>query len=231
MFKSKRKEYKKIAEEYEKKSIIDNKYYLLGSDSFKNIVNNKELNDKNLDFFYDICREWDDYGSIDLQVGNMLESLIQNPEYHIGIHRTPSFSSIDENGNLRSSLVYSIFEDGLINNGDLSSGVFNQSYPNPSKTISPIKNIMDAVMFFKSSYKQSNIGILAAFPKEYLNSDLDLEKNYEEEIYNIKDNGSYTDYLIKPKYLIGVVYQENGNCSFFTKEEVMQTKKGKLEVI
>lgn len=231
MFKSKRKQYKKTIEEYEKKSVIENKYYLLSSDFFKDIVNNNELDDKNLEFFYDICKEWDDYGSIELEVGHMLESLIKNPDYRIGIHRTPSFSSIDAEGNLHSELANDIFENGLINNGDLSSGVVNTDVPEPSKTVSPINNIMDAVMYFKASYKQSNIGVLAAFPTKYVDKELNFNDNYAAEIYNTTDIGAYTQYSIKPKYLIGVVYQDHGNCKFFTKDEVKQTNKGKLEVI
>lgn len=226
MFKSKRKEYKQIAEEYSKKSILDNNYYLLGSNFFKEIVNNPQLDDKNLEFFYDICKEWDDYGSIELNFGLELENLLQDKDYIMGVHRTNSDSYTDYDGEIRSRLVETIFDEGLKNFGDLSSGVNIKEPPEPAKTVSPVTNIMDAIIFLKSSYKSSDASILVALPRDYVDNELEFKGNYQKKIYDIKD-GNYT---IKPEYLVGVVYQKEGNCKVYTKDEV-KTMKGKLEII
>lgn len=227
ILKSKRKEYEKISKEYENKSMVENKFYLLSSSYFKNILNNKSLDDKTLEFFYDLCKEWDDYGSLDLNFGLELENLIEDKDYVIGVHRTDSYSYIDNDGEIHSKLISTIFDEGLKNFGDLSSGVDITEAPEPAKTVSPITDIMDAVIYLKSSYKNSDASVLVALPRDYVDNYLEFKGDYQNEIYNIKGKS----YTIKPEYLVGVVYQKGGNCKVYTKEEVKSQNKGKVEVI
>ena len=226
MFKSKRKEYKKISQNYSKKSILENKYYLLGSNYFKDIINNTQLDDKNLEFFYDLCKEWDDYGSIELDFGLELESLVKDKTYILGVHKTLTDAIIDEDNMIHSTLINTILDEGIKNFGDLSSGVGVKEAPEPSKTISPITNIMDAVIYLKSSYKNSDVCFLVALPREYVDNDLEFAGNYQKEIYNIKDN----EYTIKPEYIVGLVYQNNGNCTYYSKDSIKE-KGNQIEVI
>ena len=225
---SKRKEYQKISAEYEKKSMVDNNYYLLSSNYFKNILNNKDLDDKNLEFFYDLCKEWDDYGSIPLELGNSIEKVLNDERLYLGIHRTDSDAKIDKDSYLESELVDNIVKNGLKNNGDLSSGVVSVEAPDPNKTISPINNILDAVIYLKSQYKHSNIGVLLTLPKKFVNDELDIINNNESNIYNHTKDGFY----IKPKFITGVIYQKDGNCAYFPKEYIKsKTSEKKVEVI
>lgn len=226
-FQSKRKNYQRIAEEYSKKSTLDDNYYLLGSNYFMSIINNKELDDKNLDFFYDLCKEWDEVGSIPLKLGMSIESLINDERIVLGVHRTYDNSIyVDDEQTLNCGFVNNIFQEGLKNYGDLSSGIPSYDVPEPNKTITPITNILDAVICLKSSYKNSNASILIALPNEYVDNDLEIIGNHANKIYYINDN----TYTIRPDYLLGLIYQKEGICTYYSKDKVLNNNR-KIEVI
>lgn len=218
---SKRNEYKKILKEYEKKSKTDKQFYLLSSSIFKKVLNNKQLDDKDLDFYYDLCKEWDQGGNIPLELGNYIENSINNKKIVFGIYKFYTDVYIDHNDTIHSDIVNEIFYKGL----DNYSNNKNMSIPEPSKVISPVNNIIEAVRYIKSNTDKYNVAILVGLPSKYVDKSLCIKEDYEEEIYNI--TGSHN--FIKPKYLLGLIYQKNGNCCYFIKEKV--DKSPEIEII
>lgn len=233
-FLKKRKELKKIKEilkriqELEEKSKTATSFRLINTKFVKdslakatqNSIDNK--NSFSIDYTYKIIKQWDEYGDMPQEVGDLLEELIQDENYVIGIHRTGGYGMIDVEDIYRSDMLHSIFSKGLYMTGDLSTGVDHQGQMlNPNKNISPLNNIIEAVMYCKSSYKDSTGGVITKIPKEYVTTSYSLKAEHGQDIYEKVDN----QWTLKPKYLVGFVSQEKGVCKFYSKEEILTNYK------
>lgn len=170
--------------------------------------------------FYGIIGDTDRYGAMSIELGNMLEELIDDPTIRVGIHRTYLY---DVHNVVNNVMLQSILSEGLKNMGDLmSSGVENRGTIDPFKTVSICNNIFDAVAMIKTSYKRpTNCSVLIAFPAEYVNEDGELT-GPEESIYTRDDSGTLH---IKPEFQLGVITQEDGICNYFPKEEILSHAK------
>lgn len=176
----------------------------------------KGLNYDALEFFYDLYKGWDETsGDIPIELGDHLESLIDDPNLLIGIHRTGTINYPDNLGVLES-----IFENGLINNGDGSSGIFTDR-PEPDKTISFVGNILNLIIMLKSSYKDSTGAVLVGIPAEYMDENKCMRKECFDDIYDTF-NGLP---VIRKEFMLGYLTSVNGNYRLITKEEVLQNKK------
>ena len=157
-----------VIKQYRKKSLEDGNYYLLGSEFIKkNLAMAKSF--KAYEYLFNLYREWDDYGSIPLEIGEYFEKKIDDPNYNIGIHRIGGFGTIDPNNVYNSNLLRKIFSEGLKNYGDASSGVSNKDLIQPKKTVSMISSILNAVILLKTHYKDSKGAIITVFPSEFVN--------------------------------------------------------------
>ena len=176
------------------------------------------------DYAYQLLTSWDSYGNMSIELGEWLEALISKEDVQVGIHRTGGYGMIDPNDVFASSELYDIFNKGLYITGDIGSGVNHkgQIIP-PNKNISPLNNILEAVMFAKSSYKYSTGGVITAIPSEYVTASYSLKKGAEEEIYTKVDN----QWTLKPEYLVGFIAQDQGVCTFYSKEDILTNYKGK----
>ena len=99
-FLKKRKELKKIKEilkriqELEEKSKTTASLRLINTKFAKDAITKATQNsiDKknsfSIDHTYKIIKQWDEYGDMPQEVGDLLEELIQDENYVIGIHRT-----------------------------------------------------------------------------------------------------------------------------------------------
>lgn len=183
----------------------------------------EEKNSFHIDSAYQILNSWDNYGDMSEELGNWLEKLINKEDIQVGIHRTGGYGMIDPDDIYDSSLLYDIFDKGLYITGDIGSGVDHkgQIIP-PNKNISPLNNILDGVMYAKNSYKHSTGGVITAIPSEYVTASYDLKKGAEQEIYTKVDN----QWTLKPEYLVGFIAQDEGVCTFYSKEDILTNYKG-----
>ena len=176
----------------------------------------KKLDYDTLEFFYDLYKEWDDVeGDIPIELGEHLGNLIADPSVLVGIHRTGAISYPDS-----VEVLESIFEKGLINNGDGSSGVFNER-PEPDKTVSFVDNILNLIIMLKSSYKDSTGAVLVGIPSEYMDENKCMRKECFEDIYDTS-SGFPT---IRSEFILGYLTSVNGKYKLITKEEILQNKK------
>lgn len=233
-FFKKRKELKRIQEilksvqELEEKSKTSSSFCLINTKFAKDSLAKATLNsiDKknsfSIDYTYELIKGWDEYGDMPQEVGLLLEKLIQDENYIIGIHRTGGYGMIDLSDIYKSDILHSIFSKGLYMTGDLSSGVDHKGKMiNPNKNISPLNNILEAVMYCKSSYKGSTGGVITKIPKEYVTPSYSLKAEHGQDIYEQVDNM----WTLKPEYLVGFVSQEKGVCKFYSKEEILTNYK------
>lgn len=94
------------------------------------------------------------------EVGKYLESLIDDENLIVGVHRTEIQEDLKDDIKMKS-----ILNQGLKNYGDLSLGiVYNNA--SLSKTVSFPGNILNLMILLKSTYKFSNGGFILAFPSE-----------------------------------------------------------------
>lgn len=211
---SKLDQYKVLSEE-------EQKYYLLGTSWVRNKLLNSKGTTEGKKYLLDMYQEWDEYGSIPLELGNYIENLVSSKNISCGIHRISFYSLMDTSDIYHNDVLQSIFNDGLKNLGDLSSGVVLSGTVQPSKTVSFFGSMLDAVIHIKTSYKGSKGGILVACPTSLVDKDGNIIKGKEKEVYNIVDNTIF----LKPTFLLGFIEQENGVCHFYRKENFLKTDK------
>lgn len=201
-----------IINEYKIKSLKEGNFYLLASHYMEDIINNPNMDLKNKRYFLNLFKDWDDIGSIPLELGQDIEKMINDPSISLGIHRT---KIVGYPNVIESSTLNSIFNDGLINTGHLSSGAIIEGENNPSNVISGLTSILLADIFLKTCYKESNGGILVAFPNNLVSKDMSLVDDHSSKvIYQQQNDNLY----IKPEYLLGFVEQQNGVCKYYPKE-------------
>ena len=155
-----------------------------------------------------IYEDIDSIGSIPLDLGLYLEKLIINQErddYYIGTHNS---SAIRDENVFENETLKSICNDGLINNGDLSSGVHSEyGYNSISKTVAQTKTILNLLFNLKSEYKGGRGAFILKFPKEYFNEEFELKAGMENMVYNIKNGMQY----IKPEFILGFVARDKND--------------------
>ena len=84
--------------------------------------------------------------------------------------------------------------------------------------------MLEFVMLVKTGRKYGDkASIITCIPSEYVNEDLDIINDSGSKIY-IEENGfKYID----PKYIAGCITQDNGNCKFYLKSDILESKKSK----
>lgn len=200
--------------QYENLSKTGNKYYLLGTAWVREKLLNSQGTPQGKKYLLDMYQEWDDYGSIPLELGNYIENLVNNQNIHCGIHPIDPTCSINHSDIEDNDILQSIFNDGLKNIGDLSSDVGTNEIIQPSQTVTFFSSMLDAVIHIKTSYKGSKGGILVSFPSSLVDEDGNIIEGKKKEFYQVVDN----TYYIKPDFLLGYIAQENGICTFYPKE-------------
>lgn len=201
-------------DKYAQISKEENKYYLLGTSWVREKLLDSKATAEGRKYLFDLYKEWDDYGSISLEMGNYIESLVNNSGISFGIHRIGSNNTINNTEIINNELLCDIFTNGLKNYGDLSSGVVSNGIIDPAKTISFFNSMLDAIIQIKTSYKGSTGGILVAFPNTLVEKDGTLVDRKEKDVYNVISNTLY----IKPEYLLGYIAQDDGVCTFYPKD-------------
>ena len=199
-------------------------FYLFNSSYGEELINGaikrskKECNPYYVEYCYDLLKEWDNYGNLPKNISDLLENLINDSNYHIGIHRTGGYGMIEVDDIFSSELLHDIFQKGLYITGDLSSGVDHKGeIIHPNKNISPLNNMLEVVMLCKSSYKRSTGGVITAIPSKYVTSSYKIKDGCADKVYYKVDN----QWTLKPEYLVGFVSQNEGNCKFYTKNEIL----------
>lgn len=166
---------------------------------------------------FDIAEEWDKTGpEIPQEVGKMVEFYVNNPDFVFGIHRSDAINGADfEN----DDVLESIMTEGLVNLGDASSGSIREA-PDVSKTVSLPGNILNSVIYMKSSYKRSTGAVLVAIPSKYLDEDGGVMPGMENEVYNQKGKNSY----LKPEFILGFASNVPGEKTsrFKSREDLLK---------
>lgn len=169
-----------------------------------------------LEYFYELYCSWDDYGELSEDIANMIISLLERDDCIIGVHRTGGDGSIDIDNIYSSETLYNMFLNGLYMTGSSFEGTFSkEALDSPSKNISPIQNILHAVIYLKSAYKDSNTAIIIAVPKTLVDKDYHIITDEVGQLFNVV----HDNVTLKPEFLVGAVLQNNGVCTEFISRE------------
>ena len=199
----------------QKKAINDGVYSLFNSKVGKKLFS-KKLNLESLEFFYDLYKGWDETGGdIPIELGEYLESLIEDPNTLIGIHRSGAITYPQN-----TSVLENVFENGLTNNGDISSGVYTER-PEPDKTVSFVDAILNLIIMLKSSYKSSTGAVLVGIPAEYMDENKCMKKECFDDIYDTSSGLPN----IRKEFMLGYLTSIDGQYKFVTRDEILQNKK------
>ncbi len=165
-----------------------------------------------------LIKDWDKDINVNVssELGNLMEKYIKDPNYQFGIHRS---SDIDGAKYQTDATLHSIMKNGLVVLGDSMSGSIRNN-ADPSKTVSFCNNIMDAIIFTKSSRNGSTGAILVAIPSEFVNKDGELLPGKAEEVYNYDEIGNAH---IKPEYMLGFAPNlgKGSTVNFVSREKIL----------
>lgn len=154
-------------------------------------------------WWQDVCKSWDEDSGLNLpiELGKGLESIVNNPNYFLGIHRS---DAINGQNFETDETLHSILEEGLMNLGDASSGAFYKDPP-VSKTVSICPDMLHTIITLKSAYKHSTGSVILAIPSAYIKQDGEIKKGMTENVYNHNKAGySY----IKPEFILGFIQND-----------------------
>ena len=228
-FLKKIKEISKIKEILKKFKTLENDNYfdLLQTNYVKLLI--KKTTDKSINegksFYiqnlFNIIENWNSIRPIPIEIGSWLESLIENNDSYIGIHKTGGCGKIDIHDNV---FLNNIFTHGLYITGDLSSGVISrQKYIQLTKNITPMFNILDLIIYIKSSYKNSTGSIIISIPNNYVDSNYRVIPGYEEKVYTYID-GQLT---LKPEFIVGFITHDNNFCELILRKDFLKLNKNR----
>lgn len=199
----------------QKDAINKGVYSLFNSKVGKEIFS-KGLGYDSLEFFYDLYKEWDGTGgNIPIELGEYLEGLIEDSTILLGIHRSGAITYPNN-----PQMLESVFENGLTNNGDLSSGVYTER-PEPDKTVSFVDQILNLTIMLKSSYKSSTGAVLVCIPAEYMDENKCMKPECFDDIYDTSSGLPN----IRSEFIVGYLTSVDGKYKLVTKEEVLANKK------
>ena len=167
-------------------------------------------------YMFNAIKGWNDSSNINRDAGEYLNNLMKEKQGVLGIRRTniggfEYINGIPTNGELQN-----IMNNGVINNGHLSSGVVSDN-PEINLALSPFYSI-DGIIFLVSSYKNNNCIILFQFPEEVVDKDL---------LFKIDPSDFYTsgDNCISPEYILGVLVKEENRITFYDKDQIISVKE------
>jgi len=114
------------------------------------------------EFILNLAKQYDEYGYMSEELGKELDSLFENQDYIIGIHRT-GYNYMDE------EMINKIFNKGLINNGHIMQGGMAGSQ-DIEKTVSLFDDftVLNGQLKAAHGYKGSQGCIIVKIPKSYL---------------------------------------------------------------
>lgn len=178
-----------------------------------------------------IYEEWDEELNIPYDLGIYLEKLINNQDignYYIGVHSSSAvtdMNAITEEDVLNNKIIANICNYGLINNGDLSSGVSNRGYYNEvCNTVSKPNSIFSLLLSIKSRYKKSRGAFILKFPKEFVDENLMLKNGMGPMVYDIRNGLQY----IKPEFILGYVgLDKDDKYTWYPRESFLRREKNR----
>ena len=145
-----------------------------------------------------------------------MEKYIKDPNYQFGVHRS---DAIDGANYKTDAVLGKVMENGLEVLGDDSSGSIRND-EDPNKAVSFCNNILNAIIFTKSSYKGSTGAVLVAIPSKYVDKEGEILPGQIDNVYNFDDNGNAH---IKPEYMLGFAPNlgEGTTVDFVSREEIL----------
>lgn len=196
-------------------SLFNSKY---GKEAISKVLDAsmKNCDSSKLEFEYSLFEGWDKRGFMSKELGDFLESLIEDENYQVGIHRVGGAATIDPNNVLNNDLVYNICSKGLYLTGHTGAPIKDGKNP-LYLNISPLNNILQAVQFSKAPYKGSRGGFIIAMPSKYVDKELNIKDGHEFDLCDYVDD----TWTLDLKYIVGYISQDDGVCNFYTRVELM----------
>lgn len=126
------------------------------------LVKDSSLVNKKYEFEFNLAKQYDNYGYMSEELGRELETLFEDEDYILGIHRTGYTQMTNE-------LINKIFNEGLINNGHVMQGGMD-GMTDINKTVSLYQSftLFTGQLKAASGYKNSQGCFIIKIPKSYV---------------------------------------------------------------
>ncbi len=210
-----------------KKNMHNKGKFSLFNTKFAKEYLSKDLDYEALKWIYDVITGWEEYNNIPYNVGESLDKLTE--ENIVMIHRTKLDLDKNKEGLEYNSKLLNIMSDGLINYGHANAvggGAYSNEPPSLTLTMTPLEGLTGYINLV-SSYKENDIVIFAAFPKELLDKDGQIiDMSRYSDIYDLSEYPP----KIKKEYMLGALLKkDNGLDEFYTRDEIINTKENSMK--
>lgn len=184
-----------------------------------NIVSSLNLNKMdyaNLNYFYNLIKNYDDQCNIPYDIGAFLDRIAQ--DYTIMIHRTKINQNEEETGLHYNVILKDIMNDGLKNNGHIMSSGGKEQKPLLTLTLTPLTGLAGYINLV-TPYKSNDVVVIAAFPKNLVDENGNIVN--KDDYSKIYDESEITP-KIRPEYIIGALLKKkNGLDEYYSREEIL----------
>lgn len=184
-------------------------------------VFSKEASYDYLRWTYEMISEWDKLCNLSYEAGISLDKLANDNT--VMIHRARLDLDTNSEGLACNEALHSIMNEGLKNYGHMNAiggGAFSVSPPSLTLTMTPLKGMAGYINLL-SSYHSNDAIVVAAFPKELVNSDGEIINNPTcDKVYDL----SGFPPKVRREFMIGTILKKNnGLDEFYTRDEIVNS--------
>lgn len=189
--------------------------------SFANEFFSKDLTYEQLKSYYDIVTEWEQKCNLPYEVGISIDKIAKDNT--VMVHRANLELSKDSDGLPYNESLFNIMNEGLKNYGHLNAtggGATSYIPPSLTLTMTPLKGLAGYINLI-ASYKSNDAIILAAFPKDLVNSEGEIVDNSRcGEVYDLSDFPP----KVQQQFMVGAILKKsNGLDQFYTRDEIINS--------
>lgn len=181
----------------------------------------KDVGYDRLKWMYEMILEWDKTCNLSYEVGLSLDKLANDNT--VMIHRARLDLDTNSEGLICNEALHSIMNEGLKNYGHMNAmggGAFSSTPPSLTLTMTPLIG-MSGYINLLSSYHSNDVVVIAAFPKELVNSDGEIINNPTcDKAYDL----SSFPPKVKREFMVGAILKKNnGLDEFYTRDEIINS--------
>lgn len=183
----------------------------------------KSTNYEYLSMNYEMISGWDEMCNLPYGVGVSLDRLANDSI--VMVHRTRLNLDMDSQGLNCNEALHNIMDEGLMNFGHMNAvggGAYSSEPPSLTLTMTPLKGISGYINLL-GSYHDNDTTIIAAFPKELVDSEGYVNKNVSwDKVYDLSGDTP----RVKREFMVGAILKKNnGLDEFYTRDEIVATYK------
>lgn len=207
---------REIIQQKQQQAFDEGRFSLFHAKFFNDALKSRYTTEEFLQTLYEMVDGWDKYCHLPYDVGVEIDKMSNDPAIVIGVHRRKVDLELEQGKVPKSEQLDAIMQEGLPNPGH-TNNIIGSAYdenPDLATVVTPLKGLGGYINFV-APYKNNNVIILTAFPRELVDEHCNMIGNSSNIIYD-KDQDPAPK--IKPEYIIGTIYKAGSKS--VSKEEM-----------